>query len=261
MKKIQSQRMIPLVIAGICVLAFGLLIPFLGFYQDDWHPIFYGYSRGLGSLWELFLYDNRPFASIIYILGFKFLGFKPIAWQIASLLFRIFTVILIWMVFSELWPENKRQAFWAALLFGVYPFFDLQPLALIYAIQWVGFTLFTISIWAMIRSIRSPERFWFFTFLAIVTEALHFILIEYFVGLELIRPVIIWMLVTRSDRKRMETLQRVLKLWAPYLGILLIYIIFRLFFIPRPPSGFERNAPWLVFSFIENPLSTFVHFI
>jgi len=261
MKIIRSQKIIPFVIAAICLLAFGLLIPFLGFYQDDWHPVYYGNSRGLDSLWELFLYDNRPFAAIIYILGFKILGFKPIAWHGLALTLRTLTVVVIWMVFVELWPQNKREASWAAILFGVYPFFDLQPLALIYTIQWIGFLLFSISIWGMLRSIRKTEHFWVYTILSLVTSALQLLILEYYIGLELIRPILIWMLFSNRKESRNETLTRVVKLWVPYLGILAVYIIFRLFFIPRPPSGFERNAPWLLYNFVENPFNTLPHFI
>ncbi len=261
MKIFRTQKIIPFVIAAICILAFGLLIPFLGFYQDDWHPVFYGYSRGVQSLWELFLYDNRPFASIIYILGFKILGFKPITWQVLALFLRTLTVVATWMVLIELWPRNKRQASWVAILFAVYPFFDLQPLALIYTIQWMGFLLFSISIWAMLRSIRRPDQFWFYTILSLMTSALQLLIIEYYIGLELIRPVLIWMLFSDREESIKETILRVVKLWAPYLGILAVYIIFRLFFIPRPPSGFERNAPWLLYNFLENPSNTFLHFV
>ena len=261
MKIFRTQKIIPFVIAAICILAFGLLIPFLGFYQDDWHPVFYGYSRGVQSLWELFLYDNRPFASIIYILGFKILGFKPITWQVLALFLRTLTVVATWMVLIELWPRNKRQASWVAILFAVYPFFDLQPLALIYTIQWMGFLLFSISIWAMLRSIRRPDQFWFYTILSLMTSALQLLIIEYYIGLELIRPVLIWILFSDREESIKETILRVVKLWAPYLGILAVYIIFRLFFIPRPPSGFERNAPWLLYNFLENPSNTFLHFV
>ena len=261
MKIIRPYKLIPFVIAAICLLAFGLLIPFLGFYQDDWHPVFYGYSRGLESLWELFLYDNRPFASVIYILGFKILGFKPIHWHVLALILRTLTVVATWVVFIELWPQKKRQASWAAILFAVYPFFDLQPLALIYTIQWMGFLLFSFSIWAMLRSIQRPEQFWFYTILSLITSALQLLIIEYYIGLELIRPVLIWMLTSDKEESSKETITRVMKLWAPYLGILAVYITFRLFFIPRPPSGFERNAPWLLYNFIENPFSTFLHFV
>jgi hypothetical protein len=261
MKISRYQKVFPFVIAGICLLAFGLLIPFLGFYQDDWHPVYYGYSRGLDSLWELFLYDNRPFAAVIYIFGFKILGYKPIAWQVLALTLRILTVLAIWMVFVELWPENKRQASWGALLFGVYPFFDLQPLALIYTIQWIGFLLFSISIWAMLRSIQKPQHYRFYTILSLVTSALQLLIIEYYIGLELIRPLLIWMSIRDREISRKETFNQVVKLWVPYLGILVLYIIFRLFFIPRPPSGFERNAPWLLYNFVDNPFNTITHFV
>lgn len=261
MQTIHSFKIIPFVIVAICFLAFGVLIPYLGFYQDDWHPVFYGFSRGIDRLWELFLYDNRPFASIIYIIGFSLLGFKPFFWQLLAFILRTLTVIVTWTVLVELWPNNKRQASWIALLFAVYPLFDLQPLALIYTIQWTGFLLFSFSIWAMLRSVHHSARFLFYTILSLIAGAAHLIVIEYYIGLELVRPVLIWISLPGDRRSNYEKLRKVLKIWAPYAGILIGYIIFRVFFIPRPPTGFERNAPWLLINFIDQPIPTFVHFL
>ena len=141
-----STRTVPLVLIAICVSAFGLLIFRLGFYQDDWHHVYYGFSRGLPSLWELFLFDNRPFASIVYYIGFSILGFKPLHWHILTLMLRTFTVLFVWLLLSVRWPHHKREATWASILFAVYPFFKLQPLAVSYTIHWLGYLLYTISI-------------------------------------------------------------------------------------------------------------------
>ena len=36
-----SKRSIPLALLAAHILAFGLLLPFLGYYQDDWHFVYY----------------------------------------------------------------------------------------------------------------------------------------------------------------------------------------------------------------------------
>ncbi|MCK4819300.1 hypothetical protein KA005_26245, partial [bacterium] len=116
-----SIKTVPFALFTVCIFAFGLLIPFLGFFQDDWHPIFYGFARGVRSLWELFLFDNRPFATFIYLIGFNIIGYKPLHWHILALLLRGMTVIFIWLSFCEIWPTYKREATWASFLFAVYP--------------------------------------------------------------------------------------------------------------------------------------------
>ena len=250
-----STRTVPLVLIAICVSAFGLLIFRLGFYQDDWHHVYYGFSRGLPSLWELFLFDNRPFASIVYYIGFSILGFKPLHWHILALLLRTFTVLFVWLTFCDIWPHHKREATWASILFAVYPFFKLQPLAVSYTIHWLGYLLYTISIWAMVQSIRKSHGFWLYTIISLLTSGLHLIVIEYFAGIELIRPFIIWLLLPDEGASFKKRFRKVIKLWTPYLLVYIAFVIYRVFFIPRPASGYDRNAPGLIFALIEEPIS------
>jgi len=254
-----SIKTVPFALFTVCIFAFGLLIPFLGFYQDDWHPVFYGFARGVRSLWELFLFDNRPFATFIYLIGFNIIGYKPLHWHILALLLRGITVIFIWLSFCEIWPTNKREATWAAFLFAVYPFFKLQPLALIYTIHWTGFLLYSVSIWSMIRSMRKPTNYWTFTLLSLGTSILHMFVIEYFVGIELIRPVILWVLINEKEFSRRRTFIRIAKFWSPYLVVYMFYVIFRLFLMPKPDSGYDRNALWLVYDLIREPTATLVN--
>jgi len=247
-------KTVPLVLIAICVSAFGMLIIYLGFFQDDWHHVYYGFSRGLSGLWELFLFDNRPFASFVYYIGFSILGYKPLHWHILALLLRTLTVIFVWLTFCDIWPHHKREATWVSILFAVYPFFKLQPLAVSYTIHWLGYLLYTISIWAMVQSIRKTRGYWLFTILSLLTNGLHLILIEYFAGIELIRPFIIWLLLPDEGASFMKRFRKVTKLWAPYLLVYIAFVIYRVFFIPRPASGYERNAPRLIFALIEEPI-------
>src|SRR5689334_21665429 len=53
-------RMFPLVLLCVCVLAYGLLIPLLGFYWDDWPALWVSHSLGASALREFASFD-RPF--------------------------------------------------------------------------------------------------------------------------------------------------------------------------------------------------------
>ena len=117
MKKIQSyfrqiiftEKSAPLAFLVACILSFGLLIPSLGFYMDDWPYVFYAYNKGIESLREMLLYDSRPFAAWLYILAFKTLGFKPIYWHITALLSRWVTVVLLWKILTSIWPNAPER--------------------------------------------------------------------------------------------------------------------------------------------------------
>ena len=250
-----SSRTLPLALVLICILAFGIFIPFLGFYQDDWHPVYYGYARGLASLWELFLYDGRPFAAGLFILGFQLLGFRPLHWQLFALTLRVLTIFFTWLYLSGIWPEKKRQVAWVALLFAVYPLFKLQPLSLIYSLHWTGFLLYSVSIWAMVQSVRRPGKFWPFSILSLLSGALHLLLLEYYAGIELARPLILFLVLREQGANQVARLKLTARKWLPYLLLLIIYGVYRLFFLPGPAKGAVSNDPTLIFAFFKTPLS------
>jgi hypothetical protein len=251
-----SSKTIPLALIAVLVAAFGLLIPFLGFYQDDWHPVYYGFSRGLSSLWELFFYDGRPFAAVIYIIGFRAIGFKPIHWQVLALTLRSLTVIFSWLFLGDIWPQHKRQVTWVAILFAIYPLFKLQSLSLIYTIHWTGFFLFSLSIWAMMKSVRKPRYFWVFTVLSVMTAGLQLILLEYYAGIEMIRPFLLWMVFSEGEQTYTDRIKRVMKVWSPYLLLLVAFAVYRIFYLPGPTRGSVSNQPTVVFDFFKAPVTT-----
>jgi hypothetical protein len=239
---------------------FGFLAPSLGFYQDDWHPIFYGYVRGLGSLSELFLFDGRPFAALIYQAAFPVIGYQPLHWQLLALSLRTLTVLFTWLALREIWPARSRETGSAALLFAVYPLFSLQPLSVIYTIHWTGFLLFSVSLWAMLRSLRPGNIAFPLALVALLTCGSHLLLLEYFAGLELARPVLIY-LAKRDERASFYLrLRQVFAIWWPYLILFLAFVVYRLFFLPTP-NGSVGNEPLLVQAFFQSPFQTAFHFI
>jgi hypothetical protein len=59
------------------ILSFGLLIPRLGFYMDDWPYVFYAKVKGIDGLREMLYYDSRPNAAWLYMAGIRIIGFNP----------------------------------------------------------------------------------------------------------------------------------------------------------------------------------------
>jgi hypothetical protein len=256
-----SSKTIPVALIAVCVLAFGLLIPFLGLYLDDWHHVYFGFNRGLHGLQEFFLFDGRPYAYLFYSIGFKLLGYSALHWQVLALGLRTLTVILIWLCFREIWPEHEREVAWVAILFAIYPLFNQQQLSIAYSLHWFGYSLYAISIWTMVLSIKRPARYWIFTSISLATCFLHLFFLEYFVGLELIRPVIIWLLLSREEPSLPARLRKTFLRWLPYLLLLVAYVFFRLYFLPKPKPGYERNKLVILYDLIKAPLHTSFLFV
>ncbi|HLF90001.1 MAG TPA: hypothetical protein VI451_13715 [Anaerolineales bacterium] len=245
---------VPIALFVVCIGTFGLLTPDLGFFQDDWPILNYQMLGGTPGLWELHLHQSRPFAMWVYQLAFSLIGGKRLLWQLLTLTLRALTVWVMWQALVEIWPMHKRQATMAALLFAVYPLFLLQPLAVTFLIHWFGYLIYAISLWAMARAFREPGKFWGYLLLAVIASGLHMFSVEYYVGLELARPLILWFLIDNNlpPRKRLQT---VMKCWAPFAGMLIFFASYRVYWMPRPSEGFDQNPPQMLFDLLQSPVS------
>lgn len=248
----------PLALLAACIAAFGLLSPWLGFYQDDWHFIFYA-NRGLAKLWELSAYDNRPFASWPYIGGFALLGFHPFAWQVTGILLRWLTGIAFWLLFRALWPDQRRLAIVPALVFTVYPLYTLQPMAVTYITHWVCYLLYALSLWLMVLAVREPRRLWLLLLLSIALDGLQLFTIEYFNGVELLRPVVLWMALAATGKPRSGRLKVTALTWLPYLLLLAAFIFWRGFVFQSPAQ--DNNAPTVLRELLRTPVPTLTYLL
>lgn len=238
------------VVAGVLLLlllvAFGLLIPSLGFYWDDWPVILLAHFPDRGGFWAFYAYD-RPFSAWTYLLTLPWLGVTPWHWHGFTLVLRWLMVVTFWGVLRQLWPHHARQATWAALLFAVYPSFTQQSIAVAYSQHFLTGLLFMLSCLAMLMAVRRPRYALPLTVLALLTQGLHLATMEYFLGLELLRPWLLYLALPPAPRRGRWALRRSL----PYLLVLGGYLGWRLFLahIPHDP-----NDPYLLRALLSNPL-------
>ncbi|MGH2582041.1 MAG: hypothetical protein ACRDFQ_04000 [Anaerolineales bacterium] len=216
---------------AVCVLAFGLFIPQLGFYYDDWPTVLYTYTNDTEGLINHFSYD-RPYSVWAYYIIGRF-GTNPLVWHITALLLRWFIVLaMVWSI-KPLWPKHSKKILYTGLIFAVYPGYTFQPLAVIFAPHLAAYLLFFISIGAMARWATGDKRSRVFAFVAIATCALQLFTLEYYVGLELIRPLYLWILFSNSQGAKANG-RRVFRFWWPFALLLAAWFIWRLvLFDPR----------------------------
>jgi hypothetical protein len=237
----KAHRRDILTIVVIALLAFGLQIPWLGFFQDDWNFVYYSNALGPQGLLGLLLLDGRPGAAWLYDLGFSLLGYKPAVWQALSLSMRVSTTIVFWMILSKLWPGRRYGNLVAAIFFVAYPFFTLQPLAVTYAYIFTAYLLYALSIFFMIQAVLKPEKYLLYTIPAVLFTFLHLFTVEYFVGLEFLRPLVLWFVLARRETgSRRELVRKVLLAWLPYLLTFGFFLAWRSFFLPNLGA---RNDP------------------
>ena len=145
-------------IALSVVLTYGILIPRLGFYRDDWYMLWSGQSpSGLSGIIRLFQTD-RPLIGWTYALIFKFIGTSHLAWQFLALALKISSGLAVLWLLRLVWPEKRIETTCAALLFALYPGFYQQPVAATFTIDLLGLNAIFVSIVLSIVAIQSANR-------------------------------------------------------------------------------------------------------
>lgn len=253
MKKRLSILSTPLLLLGLSVLAFGIQILWLGYYLDDWVVLYNIFRGGYERLVAYSFAVNRPYGAWPWWMGFKLLGYSPLGWQMWSIFWRWLTSVLLWAGFTKTWPEKKLQIGLASALFVVYPIFLQQTNSVTFSDHWICFALYAASILCMVLAIQHRRFFLPLTALALILSCLELFTLEYFVGLELLRFLLIWFLL-RNIPQTKKRFTSTLGHGLPYLALLGGFVIWRLAFMPT--SGADRNSPEILIGLLNDPLHT-----
>ena len=218
-----AMSIVSLILVG---LSFAIYLPSLGYYFDDWAQMYSMVVRGAEGIKSYFAYDSRPFCWITDWVLFKMWGTNAILWHLFNYLFHWLSGIVIYLIFTKIWPSSKKTMAWVVFLISVYPAFDQQSAAITYTHVKVSFLAFWLSLYLMVLFVQNTKYRILYMITAIVLGAINLLTVEYFIGLELIRPVVLWFLVEGKTRKKIT---RVIVYWLPFLLLTLGYSIWRLF--------------------------------
>lgn len=203
----------------IAVLAYGLLIPQLGFYWDDLPMSWIRYQLGSEAMTRYFS-TNRPVWGLLYQVTTRILPQIPIYWQIFALFWRWLGALTLWAIVRKLWPGRERFALTLSLFFLLYPGFNQQWVSYLYSHFFIVLFFFLISYYLMLQRKTLP---------ALIFSVLNLWMMEYFFVLELMRPFIIWTSLRDESLPRRDRFIRTLKLWTPYLAVFLLAVLSRMF--------------------------------
>ena len=107
-------------------ITYGVSIPKLGYYFDDWYLLWSGHVRGAESIVSLFSTD-RPFMGVVYSYVYRLLGDTALNWHLYALLWRFLGGLAFFWILRLLWPNQKYITTLMAVLFVIYPGFLSQP--------------------------------------------------------------------------------------------------------------------------------------
>lgn len=235
-----SQWRTPLALLVIASFSYGLFIFQQGFHWDDWGFVWLIRSLGRPGLFDYFA-TNRPFLAYVYSLTTSLFGTQPIAWHTFALMMRWLTAVSLLWVLRLIWPERKEETFFAAVFFLIYPGFNQQAIAITYSHFFLAQTALFVSSGLMLLFARQPQRFWLAGLLGVLLSVFNLFSTEYFFGLELLRPFLLWLGLRDQWPDRKARLSHTFLPYLPYFLALLGFLYWRYFVL-----GFYLYQPELV---------------
>jgi len=226
-KNIKTDYLAPiLLIVFLCLLAYGLLIPWLGFYWDDWGFAWTINFLGPKEFIPSFL-PFRPFLGPIFTLTTSIIGVSPLAWQLFGLFIRICTGLAAFWSLRQIWPNAYLQTLLTALFFVVFPGYNQQWVALTHSNQeLIPLIFYLLSIGFMAKSVQSETTRIKLSIIATLFAFLGLYPTEYFFGLELLRPFIIWFVLRGKPSGNRAIFKRTMLGWLPYLLLWISNVVF-----------------------------------
>ena len=225
-----------IILLVIAFLAFGLLIPHLGYYWDDLPIAWISYQLGPKALHEYFVVA-RPVWGILFQITNAVIPQNPVYWQVFGFAWRWICAVMVYVLVEKLWQGRERAALGVALLYLLYPGFNQHFAAYLYSHFYIVVFFLLFSWLNMLQADKSSNRYWVWTIFGMAFSALNLWMTEYFYTLELVRVGIILVYVRNEKLSISSRVLRTSKMWMPYLALFVFAALSRLFIFNNPDYG------------------------
>jgi hypothetical protein len=230
LKKISEKPWFyPVALLLIGFASYGYALTAMGYYWADWEIVMF--TKLNPSLQFGYYAGDRPFPWTYHLI-YSLVGSKPLGWHIITLLIRWAGTLFFVRSMVLLWPHYKKHFFWLGALLIVYPGFLQQAQSATKARHIMTFLVFALSIYLMALAVRRPKRAHILFPLSWLATFIHLFTTEYFSGLELIRPVLLWVLVADGSRRDSHLFRRVAMYSLPYFLITTFFFWCRFVYFP-----------------------------
>lgn len=242
-----------LALFGLMLVAHCLQLLQPGFFWDDWQAIFLGQLHQPAAYWDYFLAD-RPLSAWTYIVTMPILGNSTLAWQLFSLALRWAANLGFVSTLCLVFPRQTSLAKVVGFLLAVYPGFTQQAISVAYSQHFIALAMYSASLLLMVKAALHPRKRKQYISLAAVFTLINMLTIEYFAGLEALRPLLLWFVLQEPAQPARKTAWRVFQLWWPFLLAGLVFVAYRFYFYPALYPQFESNPPILLENLLAEPL-------
>lgn len=253
-------------------VAGAMYLPFIsqfGYYNDDWYSMYAARVGGTQTFHEMYSIDRPGRAYVMAPLYELFQGY-PLYYNISAFVFRVMGAICLLWLLRMIWSQRKNETFLTAFLFLIYPGFLSMPNAIDFQSHLIGITLAFISLALSILAMRGGKRvarllLWSG---AVLTGWAYLSQMEYYIGFEAVRLLLIGLLVWRDHRGWKRMITGALYRWLPYSIVPGFYLFWRIFLFHNERAttdvslqlGALINAPLpTLYAWIGNAVQSFLN--
>lgn len=221
--EINLKVLFPALLLFIILITYLIPSRGLGFTGDDWHLIWLNYR--LNNLSNLF-YPARAGMQFMYSWIMPLLAPQPWMWFLLFFSLTWCTGLVLYHLLNRLFPGHPAEAGAFSILFCLYPgyFTSFMPITRLHG--FVEPLALCLSFYLMLSWLERKKHGWLFLLAALLTSSINLIFTEYYLFMELLRPLILWKMLPADSptRKRWHSLfQR----WAPFLLLFAAVVIYR----------------------------------
>ncbi|MEA3349558.1 MAG: hypothetical protein U9Q82_02935, partial [Chloroflexota bacterium] len=225
-KKLFPPWTVPIFLLLLAFINFGLHCNSVGFYFDDLPFLWLTKLRGISSITELD--PGRPLSGWLLMLGVRIFGYKPLYWQAFSAFGRWLSAVGLWWMVLQLYPKRVYTATLISVIFLVYPGFGHQYIPVNSSRHIYPYALTVVSMGFMLLGVRSScLRRWLFVLISFILAAVSMLTTDYYYGLELLRPVLIWVVLSEKFKNLKQRFIETIKIWSPFLLLVFVFYLRR----------------------------------
>jgi hypothetical protein len=242
MKKILASNYFgPVVLFFFSLISFGIFIPFLGLYSDDWIFLSIYQKFGHDGVTQYFQ-TNRPVWGLLYQFTLPILGKSVSLWHVFAMFAQFSCGLAFWKLLLLLWPEKKLRAMIGSILFILYPGFTLLPISITFGHIYIVYLFFLLSTIFMIKATRIGKRQSSFIFLSLLFYLANLLMMEYFFCLSFIQPILLWIFFRDNQCSLKVNFHKLVKFYWPWVLLLVAVIIWRIFIFDYQTYNYGLNS-------------------
>ncbi|PKN91596.1 MAG: hypothetical protein CVU44_18615 [Chloroflexi bacterium HGW-Chloroflexi-6] len=229
---------------GIAGLAYLPLLAKFGYAFDDWYLMWSAKAYSPQAFFPIFSID-RPLRAYLMFPAYLLFGENPLWYNLSAFALRVTGAFLFWWMLRMLWPRAQTATMGMALLFVIYPGFLSQPNAIDYQSHIAALALAMFSLALTVKAFTAAnstlERIAMLIGSAVVGW-LYLGLMEYYIGFELVRALLVGLLALRAEIPWPQRVKKALIDWLPLSVVPFGFVFWRVFIFVGERKATDAGA-------------------